>query len=445
VTRLRVAHLRLMVPFVVLGWLATSAIDDNSFLWHVRAGTEQLSAGRVLTVDPFSLTHNGVAWRTQSWLAELGYGWLENVTGGIGWVPAMKLITMVVTVALLGMVLYKVVGGHHWFTVAGLLMLIWQGSPFSVSRPALFGFLLLAATVALTHSARRPLWLLPPLFWLWASIHGTFPVGLGLLFLDALRRRSRRQLVAAVVAGFATALTAHGLGAWWIVLQFLQNRGALQLISEWHPPAFANPFIVPLLLAIVGLLVAGVSGRLGRRDLWVVVPFLVFGVMAERNVWPAFIVLLPFAMLALPPVERVLQTRREAYLLNWLIAGVLVLVAVIPLLRPIGLREDRFPSREAVAALGPGALFNGSAVGGYLIYADWPEHLVFIDDRAELYGQEGLQRFHDVKSGVGVEETFAELGITQVLITEDWPLVGYLELLGWEYRYRDENFVVMTE
>lgn len=445
--RLRVVHLRFLVPFVLLGWRAALPIGDNSFLWHVRAGSEQLAAGRVLTTDPFSFTAAGESWRTQSWLIELGYGWLEDLTGGIGWVPLMKLVTMVLTVALLGVVVYRMTGGHHTFTLAGLLLLVWQGAPFGVARPALVGYLFLAITVAIIHMDRRPLWLLPPLFLLWASVHGTFPIGLGLLLLDAVRRKSTRQGVAVVMAGAATAFTAHGLGAWWIVLQFFRNRGALELISEWQPPAFSNPFLFPLLLIVIGTLVAAVRGKLQTRDLWIVVPFVVFGVVAERNVWPAFLVLLPFAMKDLSQARTETAgtpRRREAFAVNWGIAVVLVVVAVVPLLRPVPLREDRFPSAAALAALTTGPLFNGSAVGGYLIYADWPAHQVFIDDRAELYGAEGFQRFHDLKSGIGVAETFAELGINQVLVDREWPIVRFLDLLGWEYRYEDDHFVVMA-
>ncbi|MDJ0497274.1 MAG: hypothetical protein QNJ89_05545 [Acidimicrobiia bacterium] len=444
--RLRIAHLRLLIPFVVVAWRAALPIGDNSFLWHVRAGTLQLETGEVLRADPFSFTALAEAWRTQSWLLELGYGWLENLTGGIGWVPLMKFVFMAVTLLLLGLVVHQVGGRRSLVTFAGLMLLIWQGTPFGVARPALFGFLLLAAVVAVTHMRPRPLWLLPVLFWLWASIHGMFAVGLGYLLLDGLRRKSRRQLIAVVFSGLATALTAHGLGVWWIVLQFLRNRGALELISEWQPPDFSNPFLVPLLLVILAVITAAALGRIAPRDLWLILPFATFGLLAERNVWPAVIVLAPFAIRAagaIPAAER--KARSEAYLINWGIAAALVAVGVIGLVQPVELNEQRFPERAAVAALEPGPLFNGSAVGGYLIYADWPEVAVFIDDRAELYGEEGFRTFHDTKSGVNVEGTFATWGIDQVLVSSDWPIVGYLELLGWEYRYRDDYFVVMGE
>jgi hypothetical protein len=378
-------------------------------------------------------------------LAELGYGWLENLTAGIAWVPLMKLVAMGLTLAVLGLVIHRVGGGRHWVTLGGLFFLLWQASPFGVARPALLGFLLLALTVAVAHTPRAPLWLLPPLFWLWASVHGMFAVGLGYLFLDALRRRSRKQIVAVGVSGLATALTAHGLGAWWIVFQFLKNRGALELISEWQPPDFSNPFLMPLLVVIVGVIAAGALGRLAVAELWVVIPFVAFGLLAERNVWPAVIVLTPFAFgvfAALEPLP--VNPRGESVLINWAFAAGLIAVAGIGLLQPVELAEERFPTREGVAALDTGQpLFNGSAVGGYLIYADWPDVAVFIDDRAELYGAEGFQTFHDIKSGIDVEETFVELGIEQALVSRDWPIAGYLELLGWDYRYEDENFVVM--
>ncbi len=445
-SRLRIAHLRLLVPFVVIAWRAALALGDNSFLWHVRAGTVQLEAGEVLRADVFSFTALDEAWRTQSWLVELGYGWLENLTGGIAWVPVMKLIAMSATVALVGLAIYRTSKGRPGVTLGGLLLIVWQATAFGVARPALLGFTLLGLVVAITYTDRRPLWLLPMLFWLWAGVHGTFAVGLGYLFLDALRRRSRRQVVAVALSGVATGLTAHGIGVWWILVQFFKNRDALDLISEWQPPDFTNPFIVPLLIVIIGVVVAGALGQLDVTDLWIVVPFVVFGVMAERNVWPAAIVLAPIAVRAFnakDPKPR--PVRPEAVVINWAIAVALVAVAVMGVTQPLRLSEDRFPVQAAVDMLQPGPLFNGSAVGGFLIYAEWPDRDVFIDDRAELYGVEGFQQFHDLKSGLGVTGTFADFGIEQALLKTEWPLVEFLEILGWDYRYRDEFFVVMSQ
>ncbi len=445
-SRLRVAHLRFLVPFVAIAWRASQPIGDNSFLWHVRAGTVQLDAGRVLTTDPFSFTELGASWRTQSWLAELGYGWLERTTGGIGWVPTMKLITVSLAVGLVALVIHRVSGRNDWVTLGALLILLWQSFPFAIARPALIGFVFLALTIAVTHSKRRPLWALPLLFWLWASIHGMFAVGLGYLFLDGLRRKSRREIAATAISGAATALTAHGIGVWLILVQFLRNSTALDFISEWQPPDFSNPFVVPLLLTILAIVAAGAFGRLDPEDLWIIVPFVAFGVMAGRNVWPAVMVLMPIAVKLIPAKVTTKERRGgESAVINFAFAVVLVAVAVLGLVREAPLSEERFPARAAVEALDSRRAFADTAVGGYLIYADWPERSVFIDDRAELYGPEGLERFHEIKSGADVAGTFEDLEIEQALVVADWPLVELLRILEWDQVYEDEFFVVLSK
>ena len=442
---MRIAHLRFLLPFVVVAWRASQPIGDNSFLWHVRAGTAQLDSGTVLTSDPFSFTASGVSWRTQSWLAELAYGWLENLTGGLGWVPAMKFLAISLILVLLSLVLHKTLAGRPALVLAAVFVVLWVSIPFAVARPALLGAVLLALVVAIAHMERRPLWLLPVLFWLWASVHGMFVVGLGYLLLDGLRRRSTRQLIAVVCSGLATILTAHGPGAWVTLLKFAQSRGALDLISEWGPPDFSSPFMLPFALVIVGLVVAGARKQLAVQHLWIAVPFMLFGLLAERNVWPAVIALAPISVLAMRGLPRRARTvGAESAVLNVVIAAALVAAGAVGVTRVAELSEERFPSAAAIAALEPGRVFAGSAVGGYLIYAEWPERLVFIDDRAELYGQEGFQRFVDMLDGIGVEEVFAQEAIDQAILRADWGMVEILRSLGWKTNHSDEYFVVMS-
>jgi hypothetical protein len=358
----------------------------------------------------------------------------------------MKFLALSAVIALLGIVIHRVTGGRPALVLGGMLVLLWQAIPFGVARPALLGAVLLAMVVAITHMERRPLWMLPLLFWLWAAVHGTFAIGLGYLFLDALRRRSRKQVVAVVLSGLATALTAHGLGTWWILVQFWRSQGALDLISEWGPPDFGNPFTLPFLLVIVGLVVAGARNQLRPEHLWIAIPFLSFGLLAERNVWPAVIVLAPLAIRAWGGrPSRVRSPSSESVVANVAIAVMLVAVAVLGLARGADLAEDRFPAAAATAALDSSRVFAGSAVGGYLIYAEWPERRVFIDDRAELYGEEGFRRFVDLRKGIDVESVFAELGIEQALAQTDWSIVEALRLSGWIPRYEDEHFVVLAK
>ena len=179
--------------------------------------------------------------------------------------------------------------------------------------------------------------------------------------------------------------------------------------------------------------------------MWIVIPFVAFGVMAGRNVWPAVMVLMPIAVKALPPGGGAKTPRRESAVLNVAFAVVLLAVGVLGVTREAPLSQERFPSDAAVGALGPGRAFADTAVGGYLIYAEWPDRSVFIDDRAELYGPEGLEQFHDIKAGAGVAELFESLDIEQAVVRADWPLAELLGILEWEPTYEDEFFVVLSK
>ena len=65
--------------------------------------------------------------------------------------------------------------------------------PFALDRPYLFTYLLLAATMAILEF-RRGLWLLPPLFAVWANCHSGYFLGwvvLGAWCAESLVQRRR--------------------------------------------------------------------------------------------------------------------------------------------------------------------------------------------------------------------------------------------------------------
>jgi hypothetical protein len=122
--------------------------------------------------------------------------------------------------------------------------------------------------------------------------------------------------------------------------------------------------------------------------------------------------------------------------------GALVVLAAVPFSRDVSLRTNVLPPPEARAALEPGRAFHGASAGGLLIYEEWPEREVYVDDRAELYGVEGFQEFVDATKGIGYEAVFAEYGLHQALVKPDWKLVDFLVADGWDLRYEDEHWAV---
>ncbi|MBT8203410.1 MAG: hypothetical protein KJO87_08915 [Acidimicrobiia bacterium] len=149
--RFSVRHLFVVVPVLGVVVAAARSITDNSFLWHVRAGTIQLDAGEVLRADPFSFTAAGESWRTQSWIADLGYGLLERTFDGLGWVWPVVAVTMALTLTLVGIAAYR--EAPNPLVTAGVVFFVgWLLLRTLVPRPVVFSHLLLAAlVVALTR------------------------------------------------------------------------------------------------------------------------------------------------------------------------------------------------------------------------------------------------------------------------------------------------------
>jgi hypothetical protein len=439
-TRFQIRHL---FPVIVVGLLmplaAAGPIGDNSFLWHVRAGSAQWHLGHVLTTDSFSYTMVGSSWRTQSWLAELGYAGLEAVTGSVAWAPLLVTIVCLLALVFIGLSVYSTV--RSTLSVAlWLFVAVWLFAPFAHPRPVVFSYLLLAVLVVVVRLGDRVGWAAVPIVWVWAAVHGSWMLGVGLLVLEAIRRRSWRMASLAGLSLVAATLTAHGVGVWTILTDFLSHRDALAYLGEWGRPDLLDIVQGPYLLIVGAVVVALIRRRIPINDLWVVLPFLVAGFTTERTVVPAAIVALPYAARAFD--VRMPDSARRSSLIPWLVAALVVVLGIALLLRPGPvLSEERFPSDALLSAVTADRFFHDDAVGGYLVYRDWPGRQVYIDDRAELYGADMFQGLRDVKAGE-YQAVFDRWDMTEAIVKPDWKLGERLIQDGWQVVYQDEFFAL---
>lgn len=437
----RLIHVAPLLIGVLIAARASEPIRDNSFLWHIRAGTHQLDLGRVLTEDPFSFTALGEAWRTQSWLLELGYGWAERTWMSLAWANWLVFIAGIATFLLVGVATYRRARSPLVVAAASIVG-VWLFAPFAQARPVVVSYVLLAAVAAVLTRHDRLAWTLPGLFWVFASVHGSWVLAGGLVILVLIQTRSRMLLAAGVASLGATALTAHGLGAWQVLVDFARNQDALALIQEWMPPDLADIAQLPYLLIVAGIVVGATRGRITPTDLIVVLPFLLYGFTSQRAVFPAAIVLLPYAASALPTPST--STAGVSRLVVGTTMAVLVVLALLPMLtRELGVLDgERFPDATVVAAVSGSTTYHGTATGGYLIYAVWPDDPVFIDDRAELYGFDRLDASRRANLG-DYEAVFGEYGIDAAILEDALPLVARLEDAGWREVARSEAHVAL--
>jgi hypothetical protein len=436
--RLSLSQLVLIVPWAGLVIDAWAPIRDNSFLWHIRAGELQAESGTVLVADPFSFTMLGERWLTQSWLAELLYGWGE-ANWGLGFVPPMLLVLSSITFLGIGLAAYRRSKSAPATAIVLILTTVLTLS-FLVPRPVIFSFALFALViVAWDRPAAR--WCIPFLFWIWASVHGSFVIGLIYIGLTIIAQANWRELPTAIVAGLTTLLTAHGLGVIEILLEFSEAGPALALLSEWRSPELLSVVFLPFLVGI-GLIVLGAArGLVTPRHLWLLVPFLLLAFSSTRAVPPAWIAVVP--LLATSLSDSGVGERRRFSTPAAVVFAAVVLVLPFPIASDGSLDEERLPV-AATTHLADVPTFHDDRAGGYLIWALGPEHLVYIDDRAELYG-DNMAEFVAVRDlEIDWRPVFERDHIEQVLLRTDEDLVGQLTSVGWTTTYQDDHYVVLT-
>ena len=102
------------------------------------------------------------------------------------------------------------------------------------------------------------------------------------------------------------------------------------------------------------------------------------------------------------------------------------------------------PAVEWLKANKPeGRMFNAYNWGGYLQW-ELPEYPVYIDGRADLFGEKIIADWWTVVNGHKEAIPILDRWEVQFVILEPgWPILETLSEKGWHVRYRDELSVIM--
>ncbi len=240
-------------------------------------------AGCLLTAvirhDVFSYTVYGKPWLVEEWGYALLLAWLVAHVGAVSY-------WLVSAGACCGALLLSVARwrkvGAGWLWTACLSIVAAAGMYLLVTpRPQDLSYLFFAALLLLLTLARqRTLWLLavPPLLLIWANIHGSFLLGLGIIVLELIwsvfprlkgrirvsRARLPVKAIGLTLVGSlgATLANPHGPFLWTYAFKVSSSPVLTSLIAEWQSPDFHSLF---LLAAVVGpvLLLLGLLGLHG--------------------------------------------------------------------------------------------------------------------------------------------------------------------------------------
>ncbi len=225
-------------------------------LWgHLSYGRWIWEHGRLPETEPLMPLSRGVPFVDTAWLGQvLGYGLIRQFG-----IPAMQMF-YAATIAgsfalLLAAVLRRTQGAMAAGFIAIITFAVVDYQQLLIVRPQLFGLVAFVAlfTLLTAFRWRTAYWFVIPLmFTLWANLHGSFIVGLGLLAtcclgrgIDIFRRlRSvgavtadpvvRRLFVLTQLAAVATLINPYGLGLYAEVFA-VAGHPNLQDLIEWDP------------------------------------------------------------------------------------------------------------------------------------------------------------------------------------------------------------------
>jgi hypothetical protein len=423
--------------------------------WQLRTGEAMWRSHQVMLRDEFSHTVAGGYWPNHEWLAQLVF-YAVYRAGGLPMLTALCAAAVTLAWALVG----RLTPG------AGPLRLVLIGAGAVISssawsvRPQVFSLALLALTLWLVVR-RRWLWSLPPLFLVWANLHGAVALG-GVVVAAAVvasvltaRTQLRTLLLVAVASLLATAATPLGFSLWREVpasLARLQSYGVL----EWQPPGLTvadAPFWIAALATIVLL----TRNRARLRSSWslaslsvAAVMFLALALRTRRNVPPFVICAVPLiATLLQRSTTQLARKRSERPVLNSVVlcagAAVAVLFVAIAWRDPaprMGWQPVAEDLRRAVTEC-PGRLYNRYDDGGYLIWFA-REKKVFMDSRQDPYPEAMVHGHIRLEASGDYQEMFARYDIGCALTVSGSPLAAHLTQDGWHGRSGTGTWVVFT-
>ncbi len=451
------------------------ALSDCDTYWHISAGQWILTQHQVPTHDPFSFSMPGAPWVAHEWGAELLLAVVYHLWS---WPGLMLLIaaTTAVTIGYLTRFLSARLEPLHALMFAALALVMMLSH--LLVRPHVLGWALLTVWVGslLTASeANRlpPRWLLA-LMVLWANVHGSFVIGLGmagaigaeavLCAVPAERWRVARGWSGFVVAGgLCSLLNPQGYHAILFSFQLMHLKVLLATIQEWQQPDFQKAQGLTLwLLVILGLAFAG-RIRLPLVRAALIMGLLCMALAHARNV--ALLGLLSILMIARPLGSQWREQRPPGAdvesLDRWFAAFVAparsVTICLVCLLAgtaaAVAMYRDKpeppaniTPQRALQALLATGAgsrILNAYHLGGYLIFRGIP---VFVDARADMYGDAFLDRYFKALSlsdSDSLETLLQQYRIDSTLLAPGTPAVALLDRLhGWRRIYADGVAVV---
>jgi hypothetical protein len=469
----RVFPLAFLVMVFALAVRQCAYIDPDLW-WHLQTGQDIVLAKAIPHVDLYSFTKAGSEWVTHEWLSEVLIYGIYRVAG---WGGLVCIFSGFITAALF--IAYRRCVGQPYVAALAVLLAAASSSPLFGIRPQMITFLFASIYVALlSRYARqgrsRPLWWMAPMMLLWVNFHAGYAIGLGLigLYMISVALDGKSKLVGPLTlvllaCAAAVPLNPNGWRMFSYPFQTLTSPSMARYIQEWGSPDFHKVMFLPLAALLFMLLSAlALSPKRPRAGELFLLFVTGFGALRSARHIPIF-TLIAAPVLAKHVWDLMLSRRWERWLTKPELpaTGAALLLNSVFLLAPATLgvvRVWHFVAHQRVyeakhypvAAVDflsaqhlPGPIYNSYGWGGYLIKRLYPNYRVYIDGRADVYGDDFMtETMRTYEGHTGWRAPLDRLAVHTVLISPDAALASLLRSDGqWEKVYEDDQAVIFTK
>jgi len=368
-------------------------VDIDTWL-HLRIG-EELRGGTSFGVVPDPLVVLAdIPYVPTQWLSQMIFSMVHDAAGLRG-VLALRLGALMLLMAVVWTATR--LGGGPVVAAGATFVALVASSAAWAERPQIFGLALHGVVVLVWVRARRndrvP-WLVVPLLWLWACLHGTWVLGLvtGVVFtaLKLVEPRNSKRPVRSLLGLNALSVIAIALtplGPRLLIEPIHVGELATAAVPEWQPSQVSNPLMLLVVgMALVVLWRATRERQNGWADALLAAAAVVLALYTVRTIAFGAVLVAPAFAHALTHASRRGDKccwREEST--PWLVAAGLLAVfpgAVVgfPMQPPVGqaisTQLEAVPSGSTVAV--------DLSVSGWFLYAH-PELKPLRDVRVEIY------------------------------------------------------------
>lgn len=391
----------IVLLFILIFGLNLNLLGNYDIWWHLKTGELAWENKQIQREDLFSANAQGREYIPHEWLFQIiAFLLFESW----GWTALLIFKSAIVTLALY-FIFTSIPKSNFYISYIITLISAFACLYVSFIRPHVFMWLFLAMMWWLVY--RKRYWFLPLLFLAWANFHSS--VLLAALCISAILgeriwfRKEYNLVPVLALTLIAPLISGAGINAY--LYAFKIYGVSSEYVAEWNPLPINSIYFA---LLVVGTLFIIATYLLDYKktkpsEIAITLGALYLAYTSNRNAFGLVFFVAPILILKLNRImrERRVTSFRMGTSKNIFLAIITLILLLISInhldaFNTADFSRNRFPGK-AVEFMKEnniqGNIFNSYGYGGFLTYHLYPESLIQMDGRNDVYGKELLDEY----------------------------------------------------